>query len=147
MSAKAVNQHGPLTHKQIACPVQHQDRLLLLTLDRNEGHVRPCHRFGDGGSIGRVVLLAVRHIGLDPSRRDQADTMAERQDPPCPMMRRAARLHADLLGRARKKLSTASRRSLTANTHSAGFVDPMDLKDLFGKIQTDSDNAHVDGPP
>lgn len=36
---------------------------------------------------------------------------------------------------------------LTANTHSAGFVAPMDLKDLFGKFQTDSDNAHVDGPP
>lgn len=36
---------------------------------------------------------------------------------------------------------------LTANNSSAGFVAPMSLKDLLGKIQTDSDDAHVDSHP
>ena len=36
---------------------------------------------------------------------------------------------------------------LAADHHTTCLIDPMNLEDLLGKIETDGDNAHVDGPP
>jgi hypothetical protein len=48
--------------------VQHQRRLLLRALDRNEAHSGARHRFAAGIGVGRVVLAAL-DIGLGVSRR------------------------------------------------------------------------------
>jgi hypothetical protein len=56
MAAKRIDAHRPLFDQQFACLVQHQRRLLLRALDRNEAHSRARHRFAAGIGVDRVVL-------------------------------------------------------------------------------------------
>src|ERR671932_399881 len=60
MSPYGVDQHGTLAHQQIACPVQHQDGLLLFGLDRYEDHVRPHQRLDNCGSILKNASMPAR---------------------------------------------------------------------------------------
>jgi len=58
VSAQGIAQHRALTHQQLPGPVQHQDSLLLLRLDRDEPHRRPRDRLADRCRIIRIVLAA-----------------------------------------------------------------------------------------
>jgi hypothetical protein len=127
--------------------VKDQNRLLVFALDRNKGHLRPGHGLGDGRGIGGVVLLAALDVGLDPGRRDQPDLMAESPDETRPVMSRRARLHTDQARRqATKERLHLLPAKLPAHDHLSGFINAMNLEDVLGKIETDGDNAHVDGP-
>src|SRR3954464_3053906 len=144
MSLDSVDQHGALAHQQIACPVQHQDGLLLFVLDRHEYHVRPHQGLDDGGCVIGVVLLAALDVWLDLGWRDQPHLMAQRRDPASPVMRRGTRLHADDAGRQRfEKCFHASAAKLPAQHRSPGLVDRMDLKNVFGEIKTYNSNRHL----
>jgi hypothetical protein len=43
-----IEDHRPLTHQEIARPMQDQDALLRLGLDRHKVHIRPSDGFADG---------------------------------------------------------------------------------------------------
>ena len=65
--------------------MKHQDRLLVVCLDRDKAHVRPGHRFAYGLSISSIVLVALDvrlHIGW----RYQPDLMAKFCQLPRPVM-------------------------------------------------------------
>ena len=70
MAADRVDQLGALADEQVTRPVQHQGRLLVLTLDRDKAHRGPCHRLANGRGIGGVVLAALE-VGLDVLCRHQ----------------------------------------------------------------------------
>src|SRR4051812_43763213 len=146
MGAYGVDQHGALAHQQIACPMQHQDGLLLFGLDRHEYHVRPHQGFDDCGCVVSVVLLAALNVGLDLGGCDQPHRMAQRRNPASPVVGGSARLHAHDAGRQRlEKCLHASAAKLPAQYRSPGLVDRMDLKNVFGEIKTYDSNRHLDG--
>lgn len=62
MRSQRVGQHDPLADQKLACPIQHQNALLLLAFDRYKPHRD--RGAGDGLaeclSIGSVVLLSLR---------------------------------------------------------------------------------------
>jgi hypothetical protein len=122
VAAHRVDQHRTLLDQQIAHPEhprvkpEDQRRLLLGGFDRHKPHGRPAHRFADRLGIDRVVLAALG-VGLDVLRRDQHHLVPQAVQPPCPMMRGAARLDTDARRRQLgEKLSTAPRRSCRRNT-------------------------------
>jgi len=93
MGAQRIDEHGPLPDQQLAGPMQHQHRLLVDGLDRNQPHVRARHRLGDGRRVRRVVLLAALDVRFHLRRWQQAHLMAETGNQPRPMMRGRACLH------------------------------------------------------
>src|SRR5215216_7693987 len=145
MGAYGVDQHGALAHQQIACPMQHQDGLLLFVLDRHEYHVRPHQGLDNGGSVVGDVLLAALNVGLDLGGCDQPHRMAQRRNPASPVVGGSARLHAHDAGRQRlEKCFHASAAKLPAQYRSPGLVNRMDLKNVFGEIKTYDSNRHLD---
>ena len=94
MAAKRIDAHRPLFDQQFARLVQHQRRLLLRALDRNEAHSGARHRFAAGIGVDRVVLAAL-DIGLGVSRRHQQHFVTHGLEFTRPIMRRAAGLHTD----------------------------------------------------
>ena len=110
--------------------------------------MRPGYCLGDGGSVGGIVLLAALDIGFDARRWDQSDLMAQINQPTRPMMSCRAGFHADQTRRqSSKELFNGRSSELLANDHPAGLINPVDLKDMLGKIEPDGNNGHVDGPP
>ncbi len=97
-----VHQLRALLDQQVARAVQRQRRLLLSRLHRYEPHARTRYRLADRLSVIRIGLAAL-HIRLHVGRRHQAHIMPELRQLPCPMMRRAARLHADAARRQLRK--------------------------------------------
>src|SRR4051794_6092982 len=147
MSPDGVDQHGALAHQQIACPMQHQEGLLLFVLDRHEYHVRPHQRLDDCGCVIGVVLLAALNVELDLGWCDQPHRMAQRRNPSSPVVGGSTRLHAhDTGGQRLEKCFHASAAKLPAQHRSPGLVDRMDLKNVFGEIKTYNRNRHLDGP-
>jgi hypothetical protein len=57
MPAQGITQHPALAHQQLPGPMQHQGRLLLLRLDRDEPHRWPRDGLTDRSRIVRVVQL------------------------------------------------------------------------------------------
>src|SRR3954463_3258638 len=132
MGAYGVDQHGALAHQQIACPMQHQDGLLLFVLDRHEYHVRPHQGLDNGGSVVGVVLLAALNVGLDLGGCDQPHRMAQRRNPASPVVGGSARLHAhDAGSQCLEKCFHASAAKLPAQYRSPGLVNRMDLKNVW----------------
>src|SRR5690242_14540116 len=70
VAAKGVAGLRALTNQEIARPVQHQNALLLLTLDRDKAHSGASHRFPTGFSVDRIVLSTL-DVRLHVSRRHQ----------------------------------------------------------------------------
>src|SRR6516225_4331088 len=95
--------------------------------------------------IDRVVL-ATPHVSLDVLRRDQQHLVPQPPQHPCPVVRGAASLHADSRRRQLGKhfLHLAAPDPLPQDRLIV-LVNPMHLKDVFGRIQTNSDNRHSDG--
>ena len=59
VAAKRADGAGPLCDQSIPDPMQHQQRLLGLALDRNEPHARPLNGFATTLGIGGVVLIGL----------------------------------------------------------------------------------------
>ncbi len=142
VTADGVDQHGPLTHQQLASPVQHQYSLALGALDRHEPHGRPGHRLADRLGISGVVLLPP-HIGLHVARRHQAHIMTERRDLARPVVRRGARRHADQARReGLEKLQHLGAMQLLSGGDLASSIDAVDLEHGLGEINTDRGSLH-----
>src|ERR1019366_26873 len=111
VSADRVDQHGPLTHQQLAGSMQRQHALTLGALDRHEAHRRPGYRLADRFGVGSSVLLPT-NIGLYIRGWHQPYIMSQRGEFPRPEVRRRTRLHADQARRkGRENFSTSARRS------------------------------------
>lgn len=131
-----------------AATMQHQDGLLVLAIDRHEGHLRPGHRLGDGRCIVGVVLLAALHVCLDPRRHDQPGAVPEHQDPPSQLVRRGAGFHPDQTRRQFLEITLQSVTSkLTTQNNLSVLINRVNLQDALGKIETNGDYAPEDGPP
>jgi hypothetical protein len=85
--SKSIYQLRSLTDEKVSGSKDHGSCLLLFCLNGNEPHGWPRRCLSDSFSVGRVVLLTF-HEGLDVSRRDQPDLMAE-QDLRCELTLRA----------------------------------------------------------
>jgi hypothetical protein len=141
-AADHVDQLCTLLDQQIARPVHRQRRLLLGRLHRHEPHRRPRHRFANRFRIGSVGLAAL-DIRLDVSRRHQAHLMAEFDQFACPVMRGAARLHADQArrqpGKEWQHLRSPKR---PADNDLTGRINAVNLKNALGQIKADRGNLH-----
>jgi hypothetical protein len=107
---------------------------------------RPPDRLAARRSIGRIVLVAL-DIGLHVLGRHQPYIMTEPCELARPVVGRRTRFHADQTGREFGKEGQhlcASQRPVEG--HLVVAVDAVHLKDVFGKIDADGDNLHVDGP-
>ena len=56
MAADRVDQHGPLTHLELAAAVQHQDALTLGAVHGHKAHAGPADSLADRHRIRRVAL-------------------------------------------------------------------------------------------
>ena len=122
--------------------MQHQHGLLVDALDCDEAHGRPRHGLGDGFGVSSVGLPAL-DVGLHVRGRHQLHGVAELGQLARPVMRRAARLHADKarreLGEEGEDLGPAQR---PAHDHLALIVDAVDLEHVLRQIEADGAN-HV----
>jgi hypothetical protein len=142
MRPDGVQDHGPLTHQQVARPVQDQHALLIFRLDRNEAHVRPRHRLADRLGVGGVVLLPL-HVRLHIGRRDQPHLMPERRDLARPVVGGGAGLHAHKAGfKLREKIQHSAPPQFLLQNHRSLGVDAVKLKDGFGQIDPECRNMH-----
>ena len=106
------------------------------------------HSFGcvRGSAADRVVLAALR-VRLDVLGWHQRYLMPQAPQNRCPVMRGATRLDAD----SRRRQLGKEFRHLVAPQLPPQYsllvlVNPMNLKDMFGRVQTNSDNCS-DGSP
>ena len=142
MTADGVDQHGPLTHQQLASPVQHQYSLALGALDRHEPHGRPGHRLADRFGITRVGL-ATLHVRLDVGRRHQPNLVAEPDQLARPVVARSASLHSDQARReGLEKLQHLGATQLLSGGDLASSIDAVDLEHRLGEINTDRGSLH-----
>ena len=74
--------------------MQHEERLLLLMLDRHEPHAGPLHRLAASLGVGGIVLVAL-DVRLHISRWHQVHLVAQRDQFPRPVMRCRTGLHAN----------------------------------------------------
>lgn len=81
-------------NEALARPVQRQHTLLRSRLDRHEAHVGPGHRFADPLGVSHIVLVRL-DVGFDELRGHQLYRVAQRLQLPGPIVRAAARFHAD----------------------------------------------------
>jgi hypothetical protein len=74
MPAQGVDRRGALADQLVAQPVQHQQRLLVRALDRNEPHARALHRLAARRGVRGVVLVGL-DVGLDVLRRTSCPSL------------------------------------------------------------------------
>ena len=123
--------------------------LLLNRLHRHEAHARPAHRLADRLGVVRIRLVCL-HVRLHELRGDQLHPEAFHLQHARPVMRAAARFHADLAARlditleipnpAASLQPLAPRRPLCA-------IDAMHLEDLLRQIHTHARKLHDDLSP
>jgi hypothetical protein len=142
MRAQGVDQARALAHQQVARPVDQQQRLLLLALDRHEPHRGACHSLTDRRGIRHVVLLPP-HVRLDIGRRHEPDLMAQAGEQPRPMMRPGTRFHAhQARRRAREGFDHFRTAQPTPDHDPPGDIDAVQLKDILRQIQANCGNLH-----
>src|SRR5262245_26158560 len=119
----------------------------LWTLHRHERHARPPDRLADRLGINRISLAAL-DVGLDVLRRHQLHGVPELGNLTCPVMRTAARLHADQtrrqLGEERQYLFAPQ---LPGDDDLALGIDAVDLEHLLCKIEPDGGKCCHGRPP
>ena len=93
-AANLIDQRGAISNQAVAHAMQGLHVELLLGLQLDETHRRPCGGFGDCFGIAIIVLLRF-DVGPDVLRRHQTDFMPETGQFPAHMMRAAAGLHSD----------------------------------------------------
>src|SRR5437867_9261873 len=82
----------------------------------------------------------------DGLRRHQQHLVPQAAQPPRPVVRSAARLDADARRRQlSEELLDRAAPQLAPQHRLLVLVNPMDLKHMFGRVQTNSDNRHSDG--
>jgi hypothetical protein len=119
--------------------------LLLGRLDRHKPHGRAAHRFADRFGVDRIVLAAL-DVWLDVLRRQQNHLMPQAAQPPRPVVRGAARLEPDARRRQLgEDFLDLAAPDLPPQHRLLALVNSMNLKDMLGRIQTNSDNRHSDG--
>jgi hypothetical protein len=96
-ATQRIDEHGTLTHQEIAGAVHHERRVLRFGLDRHVSCARPRHRLADCLGIGPVILVPA-HVGFNVPQRDEADVMAEVAQLTRPLMRSGAGLQPDEAG-------------------------------------------------
>ena len=118
---------GPLRAKQ------HGAALLVFRLHRDKTHGGAQHRFDNGLSIRRIILLTLDEW-LHVDWRDQAHTMAKLLEFAAPAVRRGASLHGNnagrLLGKERRHLTP---RKLLAKHNQPVVAPAMQLKTRFAR--------------
>ncbi|HUZ13300.1 MAG TPA: hypothetical protein VMU93_10665 [Caulobacteraceae bacterium] len=138
---------GALAHQKVPGPMQRPLTLLLHRLDRHEAHRRAPHRLAAALGVARIVLGAL-DVALHVDRRHQLDLMAQPDQRARPIVRRAARLHADQRRRPRcKKLQDLASPQLAAHHRLARGVHPVHLNDVLGQINSEPDSFHGGQPP
>ncbi len=148
MPSKGVDEHGPLSHHQVAALVEHQYHLLFDGLHRDEPHRRTGHRLANRLGVGGVGFSAL-HIGLHIGRWHQPDIMPQRDQLTSPMMRRRTCLHADeaswKIGEEADYLGSPQ---LAPYQNGPAVADRVHLKDALREIQTNGDNLllHLPSP-
>ena len=142
-SSNLIGLRGARLDESLPGPMQRQHGLLLGVLDRHEAHVRPAHRLTDGFGIGHVVLVRL-DIGLDELRGHQLHGVPERLQLPRPVMRAAARFHADQarrqVGEERHYLGALQ---LLLQHRLASLIDPMHLDHVLCQIDPNRRNLHL----
>jgi len=123
-----------------------QHRLLLHRLDRHEAHVGSGYGLAYRLCVGRVVLVAL-DVRLHELRRYQPNSVTEPLQLSGPMMRTAARLHADQTGRqVGEKDGDLVSPQLLANHDIPSLINPVNLEHVLCQIKANRRNLHVDAP-
>jgi hypothetical protein len=119
-----------------------------LLFERFDGHrmqLGATRGFEQGAGIGGVGLVAL-DVGAHVSRREQLDGDAERMEPACPMVSRAAGFHHHQLDTAiaepALELGTGETMSFD---HFPGVVGDGELEDTFREIDADNGGTVGDG--
>src|SRR6202030_753205 len=121
--------------------MQDHTRLTVEALHRHEPHRRAPHRLADALGIAPVVLVAL-HVRLHIGRRHHPSLMPKLLKHPPPVMRTAARLHADhytwwQLG---EKLFQLLAPQLTSLNNFPRCINPVNLEHVLRQIQTNHAN-------
>src|SRR6202030_3033790 len=121
--------------------MQDHTRLTVEALHRHEPHRRAPHRLADALGIAPVVLVAL-HVRLHIGRRHHPSLMPKLLKYPPPVMRTAARLHADhytwwQLG---EKLFQLLAPQLTSLNNFPRCINPVNLEHVLRQIQTNRAN-------
>ncbi len=145
-AADSVIRGGTLFDEALSRAVQGEDDLLVFFLDRNKAHVGAGDGFADGRGIGGIVLAAFagEAVGGDELRRHQFDGVAVAPEQPGPVVGAGAGFDAD---QARGHLHDQRQQLIPCDLRLdqygfAVFIDAMHGKDVLGKIDSNSDNAH-----
>jgi hypothetical protein len=144
--AQRIDRLCALAHEQVSYAVLHEQCLLLGRLRRHSTDRRSTDGLTARRRIDRIVLVAL-DVGLHVLGRHQPYVMAELLQLTRPVVGRRTRFHADETRREFGKEGQHLRSSQRlVENHLVVDVDAMHLEHVFGKINADRDNLHVDGP-
>jgi len=134
VTARRIDQHGPLPDQQVSCAMVQKRGLLIRRLHRYKPHARPSDRLADRLSVRRISLAAT-NVRLDAGRRDQPHLVAGRFDQTSPVVCGRASLDAHQAVRQTGE-ETSHLRALefSSHNHSAVGVDVVDLKHSLSEI-------------
>ncbi len=145
MCPQRVDQCGTLADQQIAGFVEHQHRLLVDALHRDEPHSRSRDRFAYRFCVGAIGLAAL-YVRLHISWRLQPHVMAKGAKLAAPMMGRCTCFHPDQAWRQRgKELQNLGASKLSPDQHFAINIDSVELKYVLRQINTDGHNFLMHG--
>jgi len=140
-SAQSVVGGRALFDESLPGAVQAEDGLLVFFLDRDKSHLGPGDSFADGRGIRRVVLAAAaRHaVGRDKLGGHQFNLVAVLPKLSGPVVRSAARFHADQAGReiGNQRQQLVSRHLRFVQRCLAIFIYAMYGEYVLGKIDSD----------
>ena len=111
VAAQSVDRGGALLQQLLAHPVQHQHRLLVLALGRDEPHAGALHRLAAGLGIGRIVLVGL-DVGPNVLRRHQPHLVPELGQLTSPVAAPQASRPTRQAGKVAKNSSTLLRANL-----------------------------------
>ena len=144
-AADLVRLRRALTDQLRADAVHRLDILLCRALQRHEAHPRAAHGFADRLGVQQVVLVAL-HVGLDELRGDELHAQPPPLELAPPMVRRTARLHANLHTRGALRaqhINPLISLEFCAPLHAPVTVDGMHVKNGLRNVDTRSANLHL----
>jgi hypothetical protein len=139
-----INERGALLDEARSHPMQAENGLLFIALDRHEAHAGPSHRLANGLGVVAVVLAALA-VGGDEARGHDPDPVTEPPQFPAPVMGARAGLHADQtrreLGEARQQLRPGQG---LPQHDPAVLIHPVQTEHCLCQIDPDGSNVHGD---